>query len=101
MVAAQVVYTLGLILAYWLFYQSMFHIGALCPWCMVITFATTLVFFEMTHINIRRDNLYVPQRLKRALSSAVEANLDLLFVIAWMLLLVLLVVLKYGDALFA
>lgn len=94
-------YTLGLALAYWPFYQSMFHIGALCPWCMVITFATTLVFFEMTHINIRYGNLYVPRRVRRVLSGAVEANLDLMFVITWMLLLVLLVVLKYGDALFA
>jgi uncharacterized membrane protein len=96
MVAAQCVYTIGLALAYWLFYQSMFHIGALCPWCLVITFATTLVFFEMTHINIREHNLPLPRRTQRALSSYVE-----LFVIAWLLGLTLLIVLKYGAALFA
>jgi uncharacterized membrane protein len=101
MVSAQCVYTIGLGLAYWLFYQSMFHIGALCPWCLVITFATTLVFFEMTHINIREQNLPLPRRARRALSSYVEANLDLLFVIAWLLGLTLLIVLKYGAALFA
>ncbi|MDD9204882.1 vitamin K epoxide reductase family protein, partial [Georgenia sp. 10Sc9-8] len=32
MAAAQVVYLLGLVLAYWLFAQSYFVIGALCPW---------------------------------------------------------------------
>lgn len=42
----------------------------------------------------------VPRRARRVRSGAVEANLDL-FVIAWILLLVLLVVLKHGDALFA
>lgn len=101
MVAAQCVYTIGLALAYWLFYQSMFHIGALCPWCLVITFATTLVFFEMTHINVREHNLPLPRRTRRALSSYVEANLDLLLVVAWLLVLTLLIVLKYGAALFA
>ncbi|MBO0844481.1 MAG: vitamin K epoxide reductase family protein [Nocardioides sp.] len=101
MISAQVVYTIGLALAHWLFYQSMFHIGALCPWCLVITFATTLVFFEMTHVNIRAGNLSLPRGAKQALSSAVEANLDLMVVIAWMLVLVLLIVLKYGTTLFS
>jgi len=101
MVSAQCVYTIGLVLAYWLFYQSMFHIGALCPWCLVITFATTLVFFEMTRVNIREKNLPVPRRARKGLSSAVEANLDLFVVIAWLLVLALLIVLKYGAALFA
>jgi hypothetical protein len=57
------------------------------------------VFFEMTHVNIRDNNLYLPRRAQRALSSAVQAHLDLLIVIAWLLTLVLLIVLKYGEAL--
>ena len=101
MLAAQTVYTLGLALAYWLFYESMFDIGALCPWCLVITVATTLVFFEMTHINIRDGNLYLPRRVQRLAESAVDAHVDLMTVIAWLLTLALLVVLKYGEALFA
>src|SRR3954454_16454376 len=32
MFSAQVVYTIGVLFAYWLLYQSMFNIGALCPW---------------------------------------------------------------------
>jgi len=101
MLAAQLVYTVGLALAYWLFYQAMFNIGALCPWCLLITVATTLVFFEMTRINIRDNNLYLPQRIQQALSSAVQWNLDVMVVIAWLLTLVLLIVVKYGDALYS
>lgn len=101
MLAAQLIYTLGLALAYWLFYQAMFNIGALCPWCLLITVATTLVFFEMTRINIRDNNLYLPQRIQQALSSAVHWNLDVMVVIAWLLTLVLLIVVKYGNALFS
>ena len=101
MLSAQAVYSLGLVLAYWLFYQAMFVIGALCPWCLLITVATTLVFFEMTRINIRDNNLFLPGRLQESLTSAVRAHLDLMFVVAWLLTLTLAVVLKYGDALFA
>src|SRR5690606_26054377 len=56
MCAAQVVYTLGLAFAYWLFYQSMFHIGALCPWCLLVTLSTTLVFATLLHYNLRENN---------------------------------------------
>jgi uncharacterized membrane protein len=101
MLSAQVVYTLGLVLAYWLFEQAMFEIGALCPWCLLITLATTLVFFEMTYVNIRDDNLFLPRRVQSALSAFVRSNLDLMLVTAWVLVLVLAVVLKYGEALFA
>ncbi|MFD1826490.1 MULTISPECIES: vitamin K epoxide reductase family protein [Mumia] len=101
MLAAQLFYTLGLALAYWLFYQAMFNIGALCPWCLLITVATTLVFFEMTRVNIRDNNLYLPPRIQQTLSSAVQWNLDVMVVIAWLLALVLLIVVKYGNALFS
>jgi uncharacterized membrane protein len=101
MFSAQAIYTIALLFAYWLFEQAMFVIGALCPWCLLVTLATTLVFFEMTYVNIRDDNLYLPRRVQAALTSFIRSNLDILFVTAWLLVLVLAVVLKYGEALFA
>lgn len=101
MLSAQVVYSVGLLFAYWLFQQAMFEIGALCPWCLTITVATTLVFFEITYVNIRDDNLFLPRRLQAGLTWFVRSNLDLLLVVAWLLVLTLAVALKYGEALFA
>ncbi|MEV8511468.1 vitamin K epoxide reductase family protein [Dactylosporangium sp. NPDC051484] len=100
MFAAQVVYTVGLVFAYWLLYQSMFHIGALCPWCLLVTVSTTLVFSTLTHVNIRDRNLFLPPRVQAALSTMIRANLDLMVVVIWMLVLVLAIVVKYGDRLF-
>jgi uncharacterized membrane protein len=100
MLAAQVVYTLGLVFAYWLFYESMFHIGALCPWCLLVTISTTLVFSTLTHINIRDGNLFLPPRIQSSLSVAIRANLDLMAVVIWMLVLALAIFAKYGDRLF-
>lgn len=101
MVAAQVVYTLGVVFAYWLFYQSMVNIGALCPWCLLVTVSTTLVFTTLTHVNIRDGNLPVPVRLRSTLKFAIEADLDAIAVTIWLLLLALLVVTKYGSQLLA
>lgn len=99
MFAAQIVYTLGLIFAYWLFYESMFHIGALCPWCLLVTVSTTLVFATLTHINIRDANLFLPARTQTALATAVRINLDLMAVVIWMLALTLMILVKYGEPL--
>jgi hypothetical protein len=101
MFTAQVVYTRGLALAYWLFYQSMVHIGALCPWCLLVTVSTTLVFATLTHVNIRDGNLFLPPRAQAALAGGLRANLDLMVVVIWLLILVLAIVWKYGDLLFA
>jgi uncharacterized membrane protein len=100
MFAAQVVYAIGLGFAYWLFYQSMFHIGALCPWCLLVTVSTTLVFATLTHVNIRDNNLFLPARSHAALVRGLRANLDLVVVVIWLLILALAVVVKYGDLLF-
>lgn len=101
MVAAQAVYTVGLGFAYWLFHQAMFDIGALCPWCLLVTLSTTLVWFELTHINVRDDNLGLPRRLQQALAEALRLRLDLIAGVVWVLVLVLAVVLRYGERLFA
>ena len=77
----------------------MFHIGALCPWCLLVTVSTTLVFATLTHVNIRDGNLYLPARVQRVAVRFVDSDLDVLVVAIWLLVLVLAVVLKYGEQL--
>lgn len=101
MLAAQCVYTLGVIFAYWLFYQAMFHIGALCPWCLLVTLSTTLVFASLTHVNIRDNNLFLPSKVQAALSSGLRMGLDVLIVTVWLVGIVALILWKYGAALFS
>ncbi|MGW4474500.1 vitamin K epoxide reductase family protein [Nonomuraea sp. NPDC004354] len=100
MFAAQVIYTLGLIFAYWLFSQSMYVIGALCPWCLLVTVSTTLVWSTLTHVNVRDGNLFLPRRAQKALTRAIDADLDAIAVTIWILIMILVVVLKYGWTLF-
>jgi uncharacterized membrane protein len=64
MISAQAVYSIGLVFAYWLFYHAYFVILAMCPWCLLITVTTTLVFTSMTRVNILEGNLGAATKAK-------------------------------------
>lgn len=74
MLTAQAFYTIGFAFALWLFYEAYFHIGALCPWCLLITGTTTLVFTSMTRINILDGNFGA--RVQTRLTPALRHGLD-------------------------
>ncbi|HAN72313.1 MAG TPA: vitamin K epoxide reductase [Actinobacteria bacterium] len=100
MIAAQVVYSIGLIFAYWLFAQSYFVIGALCPWCLTITVTTTLVFASMTRVNLLDGNIRLSASTYRTVASWLRAGVDTLIVILIVAALTAMIVIKYGSVLF-
>lgn len=100
MLSAQVVYSIGLLFAYWLFVQSYFVIGALCPWCLTITVTTTLVFASMTRVNLLDGNIRLSASAYRTVSSWLRAGIDTLIVILILATLTAMIVIKYGSALF-
>ena len=101
LIAANIGVALGLIFSYWLFFQSVYVIEVLCPWCLIVTASTTLIFSTMLHYNLRHNNF----RLKDALNTRVQRFLaggyHQMLVLSWLALMVILVFLKFGDALFA
>ena len=98
--SAQVVYLIGLLFAFWLFYESYFVIGALCPWCLLVTLTTTTVFTSLLRVNILDNNLGLSQRTYTWLTSWLHAGADTLGVIVIFAILIAMIVLKYGSALF-
>lgn len=97
---AQICYTLGFIFAYYLLYLSMFVIGALCPWCLLVTVTTTFVFFAITRYNIREENLYLPKKASQAAQKFVEKNYDKLVLTLLVIIVVFSILIKYRDGLF-
>jgi hypothetical protein len=93
MLSAQVVYSIGLLFAYWLFYQAYFVIGAMCPWCMLITVTTTLVFASMTRVNILEGNFGAPVRNR--LARPLRLGLDAAGVVVILGILAAMVLYKY------
>ncbi len=100
MAAAQIGYTAGLIFAYYLFFVSFNVIGALCPWCLLVTASTTLVFMSLLHFNIREDNLYLSDRTSRLLQKWVEKDYDRFLTAIILTAMIFLVLFKYHDGLF-
>lgn len=98
---AQIGYTLGLAFALYLFYLSMFVIGALCPWCLLVTVTTLFVWFSITRYNIRENNLYLPQKWQKAAYSFIEKDYDKLVLGSIVVVLIAAIVLKYGADLLA
>ncbi len=101
MFAAQIGYSLGLIFAMWLLYTSYFVIGALCPWCLLVTLTTTLVWFAITRYNIREENLYLPKNTSKKLRVWIKKDYDKLLLWAFVALVAVAIVGKYGADLFA
>ena len=99
MFTAQVCYTLGFIFAYYLLYTSTFVIGALCPWCLLVTLSTTFVFFSMTRYNIGEGNLYLSDRLSRRANRFIDQNYDKLVMAVLIMLVVAVIIVKYGSRL--
>lgn len=93
MLIAQTFYSIGFLFAYWLFYQAYFVIGALCPWCLLITVTTTLVFTSLTRVNLADGHLGA--RLQRITRKPLAYGLDIAGTVIWLALLAAMVITKY------
>ncbi|MCL1868918.1 MAG: vitamin K epoxide reductase family protein [Promicromonosporaceae bacterium] len=96
MIAAQTIYLFGFVFAYWLFFEAVFSIGALCIWCLTVQLSTTVVFFSMLHLNILDDNLRWPRPVQRFAMSMVRSGGLGFLLAAWLIATVAVVVFKYG-----
>lgn len=101
MAVAQFFYTLGFIFALFLLWTSYFVIGALCPWCLLVTLTTTLVWFAITRYNIRENNLYLPKNIQKTLHGWIEKDYDKLIMWAFIVSVIAAIIVKYGEGLFA
>ncbi|WP_240612225.1 vitamin K epoxide reductase family protein [Gardnerella vaginalis] len=88
----------ALLYAYWLFTQSMFVIQILCPWCIVLMFCTTVQFMSLTHATFSVQEIALKNKI---LSAYYRLNYDLIVDLLWIFTLVLLILGKYGNAIFA
>ena len=100
MFGAQIGYSLGLIFALYLLYTSYFIIGALCPWCLLVTLTTTLVWFSITRYNIRENNLFLPKNLQKSLRQFIDKDYDKLVMWSFVALVIIAILFKYGPYLF-
>lgn len=58
--------TFGVIFAYWLLFESIYDIRALCPWCLSVDVALTTAWWYVTLYNFREGTLRLPARFRAA-----------------------------------
>jgi uncharacterized membrane protein len=89
--------TLGLLFAYWLFFQSVYVIQVLCPWCLLVTLSTTIIFATLTRYNILHGNLPLSDWLQRKFMKLVLKEYDIVLDAAWLVGMFILVFLQFRS----
>lgn len=97
MFAAQVFYAFGSLFAYWLFFQSVYVIQELCPWCLLVTLSTTMIFESMLRYNIRENNLYLSPATHQKALAFIKKDYDKFIAAGWIALLVALMLIKFPN----
>ena len=98
--AAVICYAFGALFAYWLFFSSVYVIEVLCPWCLFVTVATTILLATVKHYAIRENIWQFSKPVHKKLLYLLEKDVDKVIVAAWLVFLVALVLIKFGDSLF-
>ncbi len=101
LIGAQIGYVLATLFAYWLFFNSVYAIQILCPWCLLVTFSMTMLTATITHYNLRENTFGLKQDANKKIQEFLYKDYDKLVVAIWVVFLISLVFLKFGDALFA
>lgn len=97
MFTAQCVYFVGLVFAFWLFYQSAFVIGAFCPWCLLVTVGTTLTFFTLLRYNIIYENLYFNKKFAHISKVSARMRVDSGIAVLILMILSFIMLYNYGS----
>ena len=82
----------GVVFVHWLIVQSLYSIGALCPYCMVVWVVTIPIFWYVTVHNLQAGHLPAPASLRRF----VVRNRGLVLA-AWYLVVAGLVLVRFWE----
>lgn len=91
--ALQVGTLFGVIFSHWLFYQGVYTIGAICPYCAAIWVIMIVLFWYTLMYNLREGHIVAPTRLKRVANLAQKYHGDVIAV--WLVGLVLIILVHF------
>lgn len=80
----------GLAFVHWLFYQTVWSIGALCPYCMAVWVITIATFWYMLLYNLETGVIKLPAKLKSAGQFVRQHHLDIF--VLWLVVITILIV---------
>jgi len=77
---------LGTAFAYWLLFESVYRIKALCPYCLTVDVVVITLIWYVTLYNIQEGHITLPARLIGLGDFARKHHLDIL--LAWFIILI-------------
>jgi len=95
MLLLQLGVTVEILFAYWLFFDSVFAIKVLCPFCLAVTFSSTMIFASVTRYNILENNLYLAPQTQKLAEKFLARDYDKLAIAGWIVLMVALVLVRF------
>ncbi len=87
--------------AYWLFFSSVYVIQVLCPWCLIVTFTMTMLLAASTYYTISKNSFKLSAKPLAAIQKFIDKGYYQLIVASWVVLMIALVIMKFGSDLFS
>lgn len=87
--------------AYWLFFNSVYVIQVLCPWCLIVTFSMTMLLGASTYYTISKNSFRLAAKPLAAVRKFIDKGYYQLIIASWVVLMIALVIIKFGSDLFA
>lgn len=84
-IGAQIVATIGVVFMHYLFFQGVYRINAICPWCFVVWMITIPTFWYITVYNLQQQNIKLPSKLTGLNKFIQKHHVDILVV--WYLII--------------
>jgi uncharacterized membrane protein len=93
--ATQLGVTFAVVFIHWLIYQSLYVIGALCPYCMIVWAVTIPLFWYTTVFSLRHLEGATPRWVRRCIEIATGYHGVILTV--WVLVVIALIANRFWD----
>ncbi|WP_084678658.1 vitamin K epoxide reductase family protein [Actinopolymorpha alba] len=94
-IGLQVGVTFGAVFVHWLIFQSLYRIGALCPYCMAVWAVTIPIFWYTTLHNLVQGHLLLPGPARRAARAL--ASYHGVVLTCWAIVVIGLIGLRFWD----
>lgn len=84
---------LAIVFLHWLIFETLYRIGALCIFCMIVWVMTIPMFWYTTLYNLREGNIKTPKKIVHIVSFARRHHGDIL--LAWFVIIIGLVAKRF------
>lgn len=91
----------GLAFAGWMLDQSLYAIGVLCPFCLIVDFSTVMIFGALSQHIFRNNLMEFNAKTNAKIAKFVQMDGVKVVVVALIVLAFLLIYARFGNALFS